>query len=155
MIQIHNNILNSNECNEFINFYNNNVNNKIDVNSDNIYHFDYVNLINNLGDFNFFKRINLTNNIVDRIRVQHIDKETNILEKFHCDYQAYSFIVFLNDDFEGGELIYRNLNITPIKGQLIYHDGITEHYVKKIKNGNRFTLVCFLKKYIDFNKNII
>lgn len=152
MIQIHPNIMSDDDCFQFISFFNENMDKMKRVDNDNVYHFEGVNLIDNLNDFVFFKRIGLNHNHVDRIRVQHVDKDTNILEKFHTDKQPYAFVVFLNDDFNGGEFICENVIIKPKKKTLIYTSGNEPHYVKAVPEGKRFTLVCFMKQYHDFNK---
>jgi len=135
MIQILSDIMRDDECSEFIDFYYANIDKKININSDNVYHFDGVNLMDNINDFKFLKRIGLLKIDIDRIRVQHVNKDTNILEKFHQDKEPYTFIIFLNENFDGGELIYENITVKPKKKQLLYTTGNEWHYVKKVNSG--------------------
>ena len=109
MIQTHSNFMTDSECEELINYYTTNTDKIKRITSDNVYHFDGVNIIDVFEEFTFLKRINLKMIDIDRIRVQHVDNETNIIEKFHIDAQPFAFIVFLNDDFNGGNLVYSNL----------------------------------------------
>lgn len=56
-----------------------------------------------------------------------------------------TILVFLNDDFEGGELYFPNQGITisPKKGMMIDFDAGAEyiHGVKRITKGERFALI--------------
>lgn len=62
----------------------------------------------------------------------------------------YGVVIYLNDNFEGGELIYtksRNI-INPEKGMLVCHSGDEKHSVSKVKSGNRYTLTSFVRSPI-------
>lgn len=152
MIHIHSNFITKDECNDFIKFYEDNKDKVVTIDSDMVYHFDGITLIDNLNDFNFFKKIKLNPLIIDRIRVQHVSEQTNFIEEFHTDKEPFTFIIFLNDNFSGGELIYENVVVTPKVGQLLYTSGDEPHYVKRVNEGDRYTLVCFLKENIDFSR---
>tara|TARA_R100000306_G_C4281832_1_gene95481 strand:+ start:129 stop:575 length:447 start_codon:yes stop_codon:yes gene_type:complete len=57
-----------------------------------------------------------------------------------------SFIIYLNDDYEGGETIVDGLKIKPKKGRLIiFSNGLYEHSVNEITKGNRYTLIAWYK----------
>ena len=56
--------------------------------------------------------------------------------------------IFLNDDFKGGELIFDNITVRPQKGQLVYFTGDEVHNVNSVLEGDRYTLVSFLKSDI-------
>jgi hypothetical protein len=137
------------ECNEFIDYYKTNINKVINI-DDEIYKFDGVNLMDDLNRFSFIKRIGLRRDIIDRIRVQRVGPDIDTLHSRHRDWVPNAFVVFLNEDFEGGELTYENITITPKKLQLINATGDEWHYVKKVTSGDRFTLVCFLKEPHNF-----
>jgi hypothetical protein len=57
----------------------------------------------------------------------------------------YVSLLYLNDDYEGGELYFINqgIEIKPRRGSLIMFDPSAEylHGVRKIKSGNRYTLM--------------
>lgn len=59
----------------------------------------------------------------------------------------YGVVLYLNEDFEGGELIYPDLEIEikPKKGMLVYHAGSEKHRVSKVMSGNRYTLTSFIR----------
>ena len=67
-------------------------------------------------------------------------------ETYHTHFDPYSFVCFLNDNFEGGELIFNNITFQPKKNQMVYFTGDEKHLVKNVSNGYRYTLVCFLKR---------
>lgn len=151
MINIFSDFITDSECNEFIEYYHNNLDKVINV-DDEVYKFDGVSLINDLERFSFLRRLDLNPGIIDRIRVQRVGPDIKEFHKNHRDWVPQSFIVFLNEDFEGGELIFQNITITPKKYQLINSTGDEWHYVKKVTKGNRFTLVCFLKEGFNFKE---
>jgi hypothetical protein len=66
-----------------------------------------------------------------------------------------TFIILLNDNFEGGEF-YLNKKLVPLKkGDLLKFDSLQLHEVKKIRKGTREVLVIFVKKKIKNKKSII
>ena len=62
------------------------------------------------------------------------------------DYHPYTTIIYLNDDFEGGETIVGDETVTPKKNKLVGFNGNKiVHEVTKIKKGTRYTLACWYK----------
>ena len=59
----------------------------------------------------------------------------------------YSSILYLNDEFDGGELYFEaiDLLIKPQANQLVFFPSGAEfrHEVRRISNGNRYTLASF------------
>ena len=73
---------------------------------------------------------------------------------YHKDYGAeneymdrnYNSLVYLNDDYLGGELLVPSLNIKlkPKKGTLVaFQGGNTPHGVGEILQGTRYTVICW------------
>lgn len=60
----------------------------------------------------------------------------------------YGVVLYLNEDFEGGELVYPELDleIKPKKGMLVYHLGSEKHRVSKVISGDRYTLTSFIRE---------
>lgn len=58
----------------------------------------------------------------------------------------FGIIIYLNDDFSGGELFYPslNLNIKPKARSLVVHDAKLEHGVKNVTSGNRYSITTFV-----------
>lgn len=67
----------------------------------------------------------------------------------------YGCILYLNDDFDGGELHYinQNIDVRPQKNTLVVHPGSDKylHGVNQVYNAKRYTLPFFImdKKYIN------
>lgn len=61
-------------------------------------------------------------------------------------------VFYINDDYEGGEIYYPNLNLEykPQKNDLIYHPAGEKylHGVKPIKSGIRYVMTSFIKNNI-------
>ena len=58
----------------------------------------------------------------------------------------FSWIIYLNDDFEGGETVIDGLRLKPKKGRLVlFSNGFYEHEVKEITKGTRYTLIAWYK----------
>ena len=65
-------------------------------------------------------------------------------EHFDFEFHPYTSILYLNDNFEGGETVVENKNIFPEKNKLIGFEGNKMiHKVNKIKKGSRYTLPCW------------
>jgi hypothetical protein len=155
MILIKSNYITKNNCLEFINYYKNNTI-KIDAVLDvDVYRYNGIDIINELDKFNFFKEKNINKKNIDRIRIQHIDNTISMIKKSHTHKTPFSFVIFLNDNFTGGELIFNNININASVGQMVYFDGFEPHYVEDVLVGDRYTLVCFLKNEINIQKEFI
>ena len=79
-------------------------------------------------------------------------KNTNPREDDFTEYGAGNYIVFgivlyLNDEFKGGETFYRDidLKIKPTVGSLIIHKSNILHEVLEIKDGERYSISSFIK----------
>jgi len=155
MISINSNFITKKNCLEFINYYNNNkekIDSVLDVD---VYRYNGIDIINNLENFNIFSKNNIGKEKIDRIRIQHVDNSISMVENPHTHKTPFSFIIFLNDNFMGGELVFDNVKIKPSIGQMVYFSGFESHYVENIVEGDRYTLVCFLKTQLTIQKQII
>lgn len=61
----------------------------------------------------------------------------------------YAIILYINDDFDGGELFYSKINtlIKPKKNMLVCHKADSEDYeheIKKVLSGNRYSVTSFI-----------
>jgi 2OG-Fe(II) oxygenase superfamily len=77
--------------------------------------------------------------------------EGDVLEE-HYDSKAkvnvaYGFILYLNDNYDGGELYYPNKGIEykPVKNTLVIHPSTEEytHGVKAVSSGTRYFMTMF------------
>ena len=59
---------------------------------------------------------------------------------------CFGIILYLNDDFEGGELYYKDLDlrIKPKKNSMVIHKSSIFHQVLKVKNGTRYSMTSFI-----------
>jgi len=67
-------------------------------------------------------------------------------------FVSKGIIIFINDDFEGGEVVYVNkdISIKPKAGTLVCHPGTEEysHAVNKFYNGDRIIVSMFVHKLL-------
>ena len=72
---------------------------------------------------------------------------TNSKMDLHYDVgDRFAFIIYLNDNFKGGETIIDGVTITPKIGRLVlFSNSVYKHEVKKITNGTRYTLITWYK----------
>ena len=113
-----------------------------------------------LGTFGFFQ---IQEKLNDRLNftVKNIDAEafvnyfqivkwpTKELQGEHKDYNYhyYTSIIYLNDNFEGGETVVEKIKIKPKQGLMVLFDGDKKtHSVNEIKKRTRYTLPCWYTK---------
>ena len=81
----------------------------------------------------------------------HSDEKLATLEDGY-EQKAYSAILFLNDDYLGGEIEFplHNLSLKPNKGSMIYFEGNQDnlHKVKTVLGGERTNIVIFFRANI-------
>lgn len=91
--------------------------------------------------------------IIQRIRDghgmdEHLDK-SNLIEQ----QNSVGVAIYINDNFDGGEIYYPNLNISykPLRGALICHPGTSEykHGVKTTLGNDRYILSSYGLKVVD------
>lgn len=73
--------------------------------------------------------------IVERFPTTYMDK--------HYDFedQKYTSIVYLNDDYEGGETVIEDVVIKPKTGKIVTFKGPKMHHgINIVMNSSRFTL---------------
>jgi hypothetical protein len=83
-----------------------------------------------------------------QLQPAHQDNMENVM--YGVDFfkhRSYGSIIYLNDNFEGGETYYPQYDIAicPKSGKLAVHlgDGDHLHSVNEIKNGTRYTIAAF------------
>lgn len=72
----------------------------------------------------------------------------------HKDNDEFTAIIYLNDNYEGGELNFPSLDmsIKPTKGSLIFWPGYLTHSVSPVTSGIRYTMPMFLKAIATITK---
>ena len=142
MIHIYQNAISKEEIDEFLYYYQQHIEDEV-LRVDKVYVFKSISILDKIKNFKFLRKLKYEN--YDRIRIQHVDPSVEVLLEPHRHTPPYSFIVFLNDDYEGGELFMDNITFKPKVGQLIYFTGDEPHYVNTVTKGHRYTLVGFTK----------
>lgn len=103
---------------------------------------------------------NLPNLKIDACWINHIYVNTNENDDFHKDISDVSTVLFLNDEFIGGNFEYKDFNgdiniITPKENRFIMMDKKYPHRVRNVIEGNRYTFVTFLSFQKKTSKTII
>ena len=99
-------------------------------------------------------------NLVHKIRLQKYNETFTQIKEFHGHENTHNYIMFLNEDFEGGELEFKNgLIIKPKTGSLVYfnnneihrvHDCIGDRYVFNVSSDTELDI-----KFNRREKNVI
>ena len=75
----------------------------------------------------------------------NVDQDRNPLS--YCHWRSHSAVLYLNQDYEGGETVFRdqNVNIFPETGKLLMFPAGYDfsHGVNQIENGDRYTLAMW------------
>lgn len=91
---------------------------------------------------------------------KYIDEDGNLKER-PSEIEDRSVLLYLNDDYDGGNLIFpkHNISIKPKPGTLIFFEGDENniHGVEEVKSGKRINMITFLwpKKYAGKSPEIV
>ena len=103
-----------------------------------------------------------TNNIIlEAFWINKITNETNKNDGFHRDSSDLTFLMYLNDEFTGGEYEYivsetkRKEKIKPKKYLSIITNRDVEHRVKPVLEGERYSIVFFYNFVKKVNKTLL
>jgi len=156
MIAVQDNYLTHNEINHLMDLWNEN----IALFTEPIISFYSIDLMTNDFDIS-----SIQNNVFDRkyfhkMRLQKYNESIDQIKDFHGHENINNYIIFLNDDFTGGELEFENgLFVKPKKGTLIYFNNNEKHRVRNCV-GDRYVFTCLGDIQVDIKwqirkKNII
>jgi hypothetical protein len=87
--------------------------------------------------------------------INKVNKETNQKDNFHLDSSIVTAIIYLNDNFIGGDFEYldeegRKNIIKPKKNMGLIINNKIRHRVLPVSEGERFSLICFFEE--EFSK---
>mgnify|MGYP000491598586 CR=1 FL=1 len=86
------------------------------------------------------------------VNYSHITmREIDNYQEYHYDfnYHTYTSVLYLNDDFEGGETEVEDKVIEPLQGSLITFAGnVLQHRVLPVKQGKRYTILVWYKSLV-------
>lgn len=153
-----------NKCDNFV------VDNTPDIKNNN----NYVRNMININDDKFksiFKKINtIISQYVNGFNFElveswlnKVDTTTNKNDIYHIDTSFFTFLFYLNDDFEGGEFEYienKNnketvLKIKPKKYLSIFSNNKLIHRVLPVSKGVRYSFVLFYNSTLKNNTSLI
>jgi len=138
----------------------------LDKDNTNFYFREYIDLKDPLmhnivmGLESYIKTKLYTNLELKSMWINKIDINSNKDDSFHKDISPCSLILYLNDDYIGGELEYINdtnnrLKIIPQKKLVVIMNNQLEHRVLPINSGVRYSLVAFFGFMDNQTKSII
>ena len=83
----------------------------------------------------------------------HADGENSDNQPHPFPWRLFGSVIYLNDNFEGGEIHYplRNISMKPKPGMLSVHPGTLDflHGVRPVTQGIRYTIASFLTTNIS------
>lgn len=139
MLEVIDNFTTEQENEELISYYNTNIDREF-LTSDEIYNFKGV----DIADYN---SLSISSKLIlskpKVVRIQLVNDTFKTTDYFHSHRIPWSYVLFLSDNFYGGELIIENITIKPKTGQLLIFPGYLKHTVKPVAEGDRYTLVSF------------
>ena len=143
MITIIDDYISKTQCNSILNLWSST---DVIVSQDNIYRFQGFNLIPHLK-----KVIDIIPELLNcdfkKFRIQCTDEDIEQVETTHLHLNRYSFVIFLNDNYSGGELVFSEVSLKPKIGTMVYFTRDEAHRVENCI-GKRFTLVGFLNNHL-------
>ena len=90
-----------------------------------------------------------SNKSFEKIRLQKYNNTFEQVTDFHGHENFHNYILFLNNDFEGGELEFKNgVTVIPKKGSLVYFNNNEQHRVLPCI-GDRWVFTMLGNEYID------
>lgn len=128
----------------------------------------YILDINNPKFYDVLKKIDLLiseyisgfNLILRGMWLNKIDPTTNQNDDFHYDASFFTFLFYLNDDFDGGEFQYieedrKIKKIQPKKYLAILSNNKLKHRVLPVKKGIRYSIVLFYDTKLKTKKTLM
>lgn len=130
---------------------------------DNVWHYSYGKFSKYLAVENSLVLNNLTKKVQNILKDQNLTTsgfntihkfETNDMIPEHIDYgdhygnMLYGGAIYLNDNFDGGELYYTKykIGIKPVSMAMALHPADAPHTVQTVQNGVRYSLPFFIWK---------
>lgn len=103
-------------------------------------------LLNEVLPYNTIKNINFhdTTSCINKVT-----NETNKNDEYHFDISYLTVVTYLNDDFGGGEFLYKEgtnkIEIKPKNNMTLVMNNRLLHKVMPVIDGTRFSLITFFQ----------
>ncbi len=135
------NFLDNKTCDELVNYFNDNTQDTKKYRDTYILKYTYEPILKKLcKNITFFNFKN-----VDNMEIVLWPKGS-FMDPHYDEGDYLSFIVYLNDNYKGGETIINNITIKPKKGSIvIFSNGSYLHNVNKVIDKERYTLIAWYK----------
>ena len=93
-----------------------------------------------LGKLTFFVKKHFIETCINYSQIVEWPEKSFQKLHFDFDHHTHTSILYLNDNYEGGETLVGTKVIHPKKGKIVLFEGNKiEHQVLKIKSGKRYT----------------
>ena len=98
---------------------------------------------------NLFSNVDRCNSMrkIRRLKAgEYIHSHVDLIPSENVFKIQYGIILYLNDDFDGGEIYYKDLDLTikPKKNSILIHKSTIPHEVLLVKSGKRYSMTTFI-----------
>lgn len=148
------NFLTEGECEWYVNWYRDNPNQIFRETNEFVTNYEGIEVDRMNEGFPLFKKI--SPKVMEFLRIQRTDKGVIPNRNPHTHPTPYNFVIFLNEGFEGGELVFETGEVfKPKVGTMIFFEGEDGHYPTPVTKGERWVIACFLNSRINLKKELI
>jgi hypothetical protein len=103
----------------------------------------FLDIVEHKLDISFLHNGAFCNRNFEKLKIQYYHESLGNVSEYHVHHNVHNYIIFLNDDFVGGELEFENgITIKPTKGSLVYLNNNEKHRVLP-HIGHRYVFVAF------------
>lgn len=153
MIQRVPNFLTKGECQWYIDWYEGNRNMIFTETNEYVENYEGIEVDIKNKNFPLFKKV--SPQIMEFLRIQKTNPNVNPIQKPHTHETPNNFVIFLNEGFEGGELIFESGEVfKPEVGTMIMFED-EPHYPMPVTKGERWVIACFLNSKFNPKKVLI
>ena len=77
---------------------------------------------------------------------EYIHSHVDLIPSENVAKIKFGIILYLNDDFDGGEIYYKDIDLTikPKKNSILIHESTIPHEVLRVVNGKRYSMTTFI-----------
>jgi predicted 2-oxoglutarate/Fe(II)-dependent dioxygenase YbiX len=80
-------------------------------------------------------------NFINYFQVVKWKEGLSMQKHFDFDFHTWTSVIYLNDDYEGGETVVGDKEVVPLKGKIVTFQGVSVlHGVNKVLKGDRYTV---------------
>lgn len=111
----------------------------------------YSRYLNLYGESDFSPKVNFILTRIDEF--ENFMRHQDLNYDLELGVKGYVAVLYLNDDFDGGELYFNDLDISykPVAGNVIVFPQHLWHEIKTVVGGSRYTAMLSVEKYSDIS----